>query len=185
MINSWVQTYTGRKFWPLNPEASDVCIEDIAHALSMKCRFSGHTTHFYSIAEHSIHVSALLEDTGFELWGLLHDASEAYLPDVASPIKDSIIGFRKLEHNVMIEVARAFGLWPPGEPAEVKIADRSMLQCEHLQAMSEGPAWMRFEGQIPQVNLNFWSPKTAEMAFLRRYSDLRQNLRPVAEGGQI
>lgn len=64
----WIQTFTGRRFWPLDPRPEDVCIEDIAHALSLKCRFGGHCTRFYSVAEHSVHVSNYVP-AEFALWG--------------------------------------------------------------------------------------------------------------------
>lgn len=35
----WIQTYTGRMFWPLDPRPEEIWIEDIAHALSLQCRF--------------------------------------------------------------------------------------------------------------------------------------------------
>ena len=53
----WMQTYTGRQFWPIDPRANEVHIEDIAHALSMMCRYNGHCRTFYSVAEHSVLVS--------------------------------------------------------------------------------------------------------------------------------
>jgi uncharacterized protein len=82
----WIQTYTGKQFWPLSPLPEDIVIEDIAHALSMQCRFGGHVRTFYSVAQHSVHVSLLVEPQ-YALWGLLHDAAEAYLVDLPRPIK--------------------------------------------------------------------------------------------------
>src|ERR1700744_4853571 len=90
MMNGWIQTFTGKKFSPLAPRPEDVDIRDIAHALAMKCRFNGHCSPFYSIAEHSVRVSWLLEQQGKReaLWGLMHDAADAYLPDLGAPIKN-------------------------------------------------------------------------------------------------
>jgi len=103
--SNYIRTYTGRKFWPLNPQPEDIDIDDIAHALSLVARFTGHTYCFYSVAEHSLYVSTLavrLAMTAVRdwpasmrvpyareiaLWGLMHDASEAYLCDMPSPIK--------------------------------------------------------------------------------------------------
>ena len=86
---SWIQTFTGRKVYPLALKPSDVCVEDIAHALSMKCRFNGHCREFYSVAEHSTRVAMILPK-GKQVFGLLHDAAEAYLPDVCAPIKSAV-----------------------------------------------------------------------------------------------
>lgn len=83
---SWIQTFTGKKVFPLAMTAEMVCVDDIAHALSMKCRFTGHCREFYSIAEHSVRVSLLVRPE-LRLAALLHDAAEAYLPDLARPIK--------------------------------------------------------------------------------------------------
>ena len=82
----WVQTVTGKAFYPLKPDPSLISIEDIAWALSMQCRFAGHVLHFYSVAEHCVYISnsVPMEDA---LWGLLHDATEAYLTDVPRPLK--------------------------------------------------------------------------------------------------
>lgn len=86
MGNEWIQTFTGKKVFPLDIRAQQICIQDIAHALSLKCRFGGHCRTFYSVAEHSIRVSRIVPKH-LKLIALLHDAAEAYLPDVCAPIK--------------------------------------------------------------------------------------------------
>lgn len=83
---SWIQTFTGKKVFPFAMTPDQVCIEDIAHALALKCRFTGHCKRFYSIAEHSVRVSWLVRPE-VQLAALLHDAAEAYLPDFARPLK--------------------------------------------------------------------------------------------------
>lgn len=60
--STWIQTFTGRQFWPLDPRAEDVDIRDIAHALSMKCRYNGHCREFYSIADHSCRVAEVIHN---------------------------------------------------------------------------------------------------------------------------
>src|SRR5208282_6622849 len=83
---AWIRTFSGGRFYVLEPRVEDVRIEDIAHALSMQCRFTGHVREFYSVAEHSVWVSRYShrEDA---LWGLLHDASESYIGDMSTPLK--------------------------------------------------------------------------------------------------
>ena len=76
-IGSWLQTYTGKKFYPFDPREEEVDILDIAHALSQLCRFGGHTKEFYSVAEHCVLVSMCCPSE-VKLLGLLHDAAEAY-----------------------------------------------------------------------------------------------------------
>ena len=82
----YLSTYTGKKFYPYDPRPEQICIEDIAHGLSMLCRFAGQCRFFFSVAEHSIAVAHLLP-ANLKLFGLLHDASEAYLVDLPRPVK--------------------------------------------------------------------------------------------------
>jgi hypothetical protein len=123
-----IRTFTGKYINPLNPDPDQICIEDIAHALSMMPRFGGHLPVFYSVAEHCIRVAEHLPDN-FKLEGLLHDASEAYLIDVPRPIKYNLGGYREYENALMLMIATAFGFsWPL--PKEVKEADESLLRRE-------------------------------------------------------
>ena len=122
-----IRTYTGRYIDPLNPTPEDIHIEDIAHALSHQCRFGGHTTLFYSVAEHSLDV--LSRVNADRLAALLHDASEAYLLDIPSPVKYRLPGYREAEDRLMAVIAEKFGFhWPLS--AEVKNADREALVYE-------------------------------------------------------
>ncbi len=82
----WIQTYTGRAVDLLNPQPDQICLEDIAHALSRICRYTGHTEKHYSVAQHSV-LTARYMPKGFEAYGLLHDAAEAYIGDVSKPLK--------------------------------------------------------------------------------------------------
>jgi len=84
--NATIGLFSGGTFDILNPRAEDVRIEDIAHALSQQCRFTGHTKTFYSVAQHSVLASTLVAAPD-ELWALLHDASEAYMGDMNRPLK--------------------------------------------------------------------------------------------------
>ncbi len=140
----WIQTFTGRKFYPLRPRAEDVDIEDIAQALSNICRFTGHTTCFYSVAQHSVHVSANCPPE-VALWGLLHDASEAYLADVARPVKRTpeFAHYKVIERRVMEAICERFELHSPIEPEEVKVADNRMLATEARDLMGpKHPDWV-------------------------------------------
>lgn len=176
----WIQTYTGRKFYPLRPRTEDICIEDIAHALAMKCRFSGHCKRFYSVAEHSTLVSRLVAkklsiDFGDAVrWGLLHDAGEAYLPDVPSPIKHRFPYLIECEEYILKTVAVRFGLtWPV--PQVVDEADKFLcLDVERKIVMMEGPAWQREESgyDFPEPRINFLSPENAEFIFLDLFKDI-------------
>ncbi len=165
-----MQTYTGRQFWPLDPSPHDVCIEDIAHALSRLCRFGGHTHQFYSVAEHC----CLLHDTATapsKAWALLHDASEAYIADVIRPIKPHLNGYRALEAAVMAAIYKRFGL-SDIEPQEVKSLDDRIIADEAAQALGPPPAAWVQKGLPIGVTLKFWAPDRAKMEFLSRFEAL-------------
>lgn len=123
-----IRTVSGIYLNVLSPTEDMITIEDIAHGLSHQCRFGGHTKKFYSVAEHSIKVSILLPEE-HRLAGLLHDASEAYLADIPSPIKKHIPGYLEMENSLMTVIANKFGFqWPLHDL--VKDADKKMLERE-------------------------------------------------------
>lgn len=123
-----IRTFTGQYVNPLNPDPDTICIDDIAHALSQICRFGGHLPYFYSVADHSLAVSYSLP-AEHVLAGLLHDASEAYLCDIPSPVKRMITGYAEAEDRLMKVIAEKFGFpWPL--PEVIKAEDRRQLQIE-------------------------------------------------------
>ena len=178
-VTNSIRTFTGLRFYPLEPRVEDIDIDDIAHALSNICRFTGHCRKFYSVAEHCYHVSKLCEPKD-ALWGLLHDASEAYISDIASPLKksDTFEEYRLAEHKVMETVAEKFGLGE--EPQTVKVADKIMLAIEMKDLMGydlqEWPAVVKRNNlpdiELPQVRLETWLPNKARDMFLYRFREL-------------
>jgi hypothetical protein len=168
-----ITTFSGIRFWPLHPNPADIRIEDISHALSNQCRFAGHSREFYSVAEHSVRVSQHCrpEDA---LWGLLHDASEAYLSDVPAPLKElpAFEAYRAAERSLQDTIAVRFGL-PIEQPRSVTEADRAMLGIEirdHLR-----PTVGRQPGRPPHHKLaitNPWQPRIAKARFLSRFREL-------------
>lgn len=175
---SYIETHSGIPFEPLAPRVEDIRIEDIAHALSQQCRFSGHTRVFYSVAEHCVRVSRCLDARGYArsvvLWGLLHDASEAYLVDIPKPLKeaDTFAGYRKAETAMMETVCRAFDLHME-EPRGVRIADAVLLATEARDLMPFRPEhWGALkEAPLPE-RITPWSPAEAERCFLLRFTSL-------------
>jgi hypothetical protein len=129
-LDGFIGTFSGLRFWPLAPDPAKILIADIAHALAHQCRFGGHASRFYSVAEHSVHVSRLCPAQD-ALWGLLHDASEAYLVDLPRPLKllPEFAAYLEAEHRLQRAVAERFGL-PPDQPASVTEADDTMLWIE-------------------------------------------------------
>ena len=175
---SAIVTYTGRVIEPLNPDPARICIEDIAHALSNQCRFTGHTKEFYSVAQHSVHCADLVPEED-QLWALLHDASEAYLADIARPVKKFTewgSGYLEAEDKLMYAVALAFDLdcvHLPGAskaamPPSVKKADDLMLRTEMRDLMPVGVD-ETMPGETVPFQLECWSPKDAKLNFLERY----------------
>jgi len=173
----WMQTYTGRKFWPLDPRADEICIEDIAHSLSMQCRYGGHCQRFYSVAEHSV-IMARFVSPANALWALLHDASEAYLADVPRPLKRHLAGYKDAEAAVMAAVCDRFGL-PNEMPAEVHAADNRILADEIRQNMSP-MEWHGKHDNPLRMMLRFWPPEKAEAEFLDWFYHLTAEVRAAA-----
>jgi hypothetical protein len=166
----WMQTASGRQFWPMDPRPEEIDIEDIAHALSMLCRFGGHCLRFYSVAEHSVLLSRHVAPE-HKRWALLHDASEAYLVDVPRPIKPFLTGYVAAEDGIMETVCRKFGL-PRQMPIEVAAADTRILMDEARQNMS--PPRVPWELNVPPlgVTLEYWQPDEAREAFLCAFEEL-------------
>lgn len=169
---SWIQTYSGRKFSPLDPYPDAIVIIDIAHSLSMQCRFTGHTKSFYSVAQHSVLVSYIC-DSADALWGLLHDASEAYLTDVPRPLKRSgkFDAYLEFEKNMQNAVCTRFNL-PLVEPPSVKIADTILLATEARDLMAPLHSdWVLPVQPLP-FKIESVGPQEAKNMFMRRFFEL-------------
>jgi 5'-deoxynucleotidase YfbR-like HD superfamily hydrolase len=123
-----IRLYSGKYFNPLEPDPDMIDIEDIAHSLSMQCRFGGHTKVFYSVAEHSMNV-CVAAPRKYELAALLHDASEAYLYDIPRPIKVQLTGYKEMEDRLMTVIAQKFGFEYP-LAQEIKDLDEFELKWE-------------------------------------------------------
>lgn len=169
-IGDWMQTYTGRQFWPIDPRPEEIEIEDIAHALSMMCRYNGHCRTFYSVAEHSVIVSEHVPKE-HALWALLHDASEAYIADIVRPAKRFIVGYHEAETRIMNAVCERFGL-SPTIPAEVKRVDNAILADEQRCIMATPPIpWTLLEPALC-VDIVGLAPWDARSRFLDRYAEI-------------
>lgn len=167
----WIQTAMGRQFWPMDPRPDEVFLDDIAHALSMLCRFGGHCLRFYSVAEHSV-LMARAAAPAVKRWALLHDASEAYLVDVPRPLKPFLIGYDKAEAKIMTAVAFRFNLHL-GLPAQVKALDRAILMDEQLQNMAPAPVPWSTDVEPLGIELQYWSPDRARAEFLAAFEATR------------
>jgi hypothetical protein len=172
----FVHTWTGSKFYFTDPRPEDVFIEDIAHALSLQCRFNGHIAELYSVAEHSVMVADIVEeetkDVQLILTALLHDAAETYLGDVVSPLKGLLHDYRVFEKSVEACIATRFSLAYPF-PEIIGWADKVALAREFkfLSPFVKEPDY-------PFCPL---PSKSAEKEFLVRYSMLTADLRGVLD----
>jgi hypothetical protein len=167
----WIQTFTGRRLYPGNPTPDSIVIEDIAHALSLTNRFGGHTVYPYSVAQHCVNCYNLASQK-YKLEALMHDAAEAYIGDLPSPIKALCPDFRVLESRLYGVIARLFH-FPEVTSDYVHALDLRMLVTEAAELFPRDnrerwwtdvhwpPAYIG-----PSVDTRQWTPKLAEAAFL-------------------
>lgn len=172
---TWIITRSGRKFDLANPTADMVDPADIAHSLSMQCRFNGHTSSFYSVAQHCCLVAELVP-AEHQLAALLHDATEAYVGDLVRPLKEGMrnhahaIGevciYALTEERVWQAICQRFDL-NHVLPASVKHADLVALATEKRDLMPAHPEpWPCLEGIDPHpIQITSWQPSTAAIHY--------------------
>lgn len=179
MSDTRIQVYGGTSIDPLNPTEDEINIESIAHSLAHQCRFAGHLDVFYSVAEHSVRVSEVVPQED-KLWGLLHDASEAYLVDVPSPLKNALFGdqYKRIEKNLMKVITTKYGLQET-MPDSVLRADNSLLGTEARDLLNTGTdelftslwkSWLH-EPVLPNRIIPL-QPKAAKSLFLAHFYTL-------------
>ncbi len=171
-MSDWILTFTGKQFTPSDPRPELFDIRDVAHSLSLLCRYNGHCTSFYSVAEHSVRVSQICTEQ-HQRWGLLHDLGEAYLGDLPRPIKGDFPRFVQYEEALLEMAAGVFDLsWPM--PPEVKVADDKLLATEFRDLMVD-QSYLKLLAQDPLPGkIEPMGPEAAERAFLERYAELTQ-----------
>lgn len=182
----WIQTFTGRRFYPLAPSPDDVCLEDIAHALAMICRWGGHVRHHFSVGQHSINVSLMVEHLGGDrhdcVYGLFHDGQEAYVGDMVRPLKMSaeMEVYRRTEDLVERAVFEYFGVRPSLDfDGMVKEIDRRMCVTEgRILLPNRENIWNEQVAPFPEpwpegmIIREPRQPAEVEAAFIRRYQEL-------------
>ena len=175
----YLQTVSGRFVNPFEPDPEQLDIGDIARALANVCRFGGHCRPFYSVAQHSIIVSELVEQRGGDVEdvfaALMHDATEAYLGDMPHPIKHrSPLGtaFKAAEDHLESVIRARFGIKP--DVPEIKRVDRALLATERRALSGVAWEWPELEGvEALDVELVPREPDEAERAFLARFAELQ------------
>jgi uncharacterized protein len=175
----YLQTVSGRWVNPFDPDPAQLDARDIARALANQCRFGGHSRVFYSVAQHSVIVSRLVEERGGDVEdvfaALMHDASEAYLGDMPHPLKHrSSLGaaFKEAEDHLERAIRDRFGI--KSDVPAIKEADRALLATERRAFSAETWHWPELEGVEPlDLELTAWSPDHAADEFSRRYAELQ------------
>ena len=179
-----IQLSGGHYFNLLEPNVDDIQIEDIAASLSKLCRFTGHCARFYSVAEHSYYASQLVGKQA-ALQALLHDAAEAYVGDISSPLKRNLPEYRAIEEPIKHAIYEAFGVVPSAESdEEVKTADYVMLLSEKAALMPDCPhddipwGWLvgKYDANddiIASLEMFPMGPEEAEEMFLDAFANLQ------------
>lgn len=180
----WVETYSRLKLYPFDPAPEQICLKDIAQGLSRLPRFTGQLGQFYSIAEHSIRVCAEISDSrpaNVKLWALLHDAPEAYLGDIPSPVKTFIPAYIEAEDLIMRAICDKYGL-PRECPPEVNEADKIMLSRERATLKMADRPWPgeAYFGAAPFCASEAMPPDVAREVFMDEVGHLLLE-RPRAE----
>lgn len=172
----WIQTKSGGRFYFLEQHLASVTLEDIASALSKLCRFTGHSRKFYSVAEHSFYVSLIVPEE-YQLQAMLHDASEAYLGDVSTPLKCLLDDYREIEDIVSRSIYARFDLPAELHPS-IKSADYRVLASEVpllFDRVDEGwKGWLTGHKPIDGLTRDNigWTPEQAEALFMERIRPL-------------
>lgn len=166
----WMTTQSGRQFYPYDPRPDEILIEDIAHGLSLLCRYNGQCSTFYSVAQHSVLVS-LIVPKEYALWALLHDAAEAYIGDMIRPLKHGVIGivFQQVENRILHAIAERFEL-DKMMPETVIKADNIMLATEVRDLLpGQKKFWSNHKEKPHPTSVESWAPGFARDTFLARY----------------
>ena len=170
--NEWILTASGRHVELMNPDPEEIDIVDIAVGLSRECRFTGQCRGFYSVAQHSVLTSRIVSEE-FALEALLHDATEAFIKDLPSPLKGLLPEYSRIEKVLDRVIRLRFGL--PEDPSpEIHRADRILLATEKRDLMAHDSwAWPILEGVEPLSEpIVPWSPEVSMERFLHRFIEL-------------
>lgn len=171
--DTWLLTASGRKLIYLRPEVESICLADIAQCLSMLCRFTGATTQFYSVAQHSILVGQLVkqildyecvDNQTVEYWdqilaALFHDAEESYINDLASPLKACMGGrYRWIASGIQRKIFERYGVDWAYHNATVKEGDNKALLIERFYLMPDHPGWPK----VAASEMAYGKPRSME-----------------------
>lgn len=166
----WIRTYSGKKFYVFNPKQKDIVIEDIAHPLSLLCRFTGHTEDLYSVGQHSLLVMDLCPEE-FKLEGLTHDFTEAYINDMATPVKRKMPIYKEWETNLHIAIAKKFSLQFP-MPKIIKDIDQEVFEMEWAYLMQRNKKVKSGKFRMDRDEFMILPPKEVEKRIIENFHKL-------------
>ena len=163
-------TWSGRTINLLDPQPESIHILDIAAGLANECRFAGQCPRFYSVAQHSVLASQIVRH-GLAMQALLHDAAEAYLKDIPSPLKALLPEYRAIEDRLSRVIRRRYGL-PEDLAEEVEAADLQLLATE-ARDLIHGPTWPELAGVRPlDRQITAINASSARTSFIIRFTQL-------------
>lgn len=179
----WIETNSGLSFYLLTPKIEKIDIYDIAHSLSMLCRFNGHCTSFYSVAQHSLLCALEAKARGLskkiQLRALIHDAQEAYISDIPRPVKACLPEIKEIEDRIQKKIYQKFGLYWDDKEANKLIneIDNDILSYEaHRFMPSKGKTWANYDPNKLQISYEdrekVISMHTAMLLTKRQFLDL-------------
>lgn len=161
-----ILTFTGKRINPLAPDPELIDPLDIAHALACCNRYTGHAFVPFSVAQHS----CLVYDYVYKdkLWALLHDASEAFLSDLARPVKiqEQMSFYIEAERILMNAIAQKFNLIMP-IPLKIKEADDILLHTEMRDFFGVSPNGHTVLKEL----IKPWDWRTSKLNFIRRLQE--------------
>jgi hypothetical protein len=170
-------THSGVDINVAAPNFEHILIEDIAHALSMTCRYGGHCDEFYSVADHCLNMYNYFmnKDQLVNAYiALMHDATEAYLCDIPRPIKPFIVGYQEMEDNLAKVINKKFKV--PEMTDDVKVIDYHIIYNEVFRVSNHLPVWLdNYENCGVYINVS-QTPKAAKMEFLEAFDEVRNIL---------
>lgn len=174
-IGGWIQTFSDVKFYPLDVRPGDIVLADIVHALSHQCRYGGHSAVFYSVAEHSVLLANWVygetQDPRLAMAALMHDAAEAYLVDIPSPIKKMLPEYVKMEKQLEEAIFAVFDIRAE-DIAKIKPWDTAIVMDERRVLFEKEIPW-ESDCEPLGVQLRALAPENAAAVFAVTYATLR------------
>jgi hypothetical protein len=171
----WIQTLSGKKFSYLDPQPESICKCDIVHALSREPRYAGHTLFNYTVGQHSVLCSQMIDQT-YALQAFMHDFAEAYIKDIPHPLKvliDEESGgvLKEIENGIMYAICDKYGVAYPF-PCEVKKADMRMMATERKYLLGASPEPWDVEEEPYDIRIECWKYAQVVDNMFSRWSEL-------------